>query len=217
MRRQQRAWLNWSVAALLALTAVARLAPAAPGSSTAAPTYRRTFSATAQDYFRTLQRCVRVSISGSARFRVVEDTGYTAFYRARRVVDPVLTVQTFPRCATGPMPSKPVYAMTLFQGWTATGCSSTGGGGPGCPGAGLASWKTSYRGYRSEGAQHVRASISLDDEYLTPLAWGHQYGGRRRVRAPWCFDVTVYVEVQARRLGGSDTDVTSLRPCVRYW
>lgn len=230
MKRRLRARFSLAAVTVLAVTGLVSVGSPDLALGSSGPTYRRSFSATKQHYFSTLKRCVRVSIKGSTTFHVRADTAYTWFYRDRKVIHPALTVQTYPVCATGPMQPRAVYKMSLGQSWMSSTCSSgvsmsvgapwgvSVGVSPSCHRAKLAARRTSYAGYTwSRTQNNSTTTISVGNENMAPMAWGHQFGGPTSVRAPLCFNVSVDIVVQTNRLGDSDSYTTSLKPCVRYW
>ncbi|WP_395691039.1 hypothetical protein [Nocardioides sp.] len=217
------------VAGLVAMVGILTPAPAlADGPKEGS--YSRHFSATKMRYFKTLHRCLVVSVSGTYKFRIEYDTRWSAFYRDRRVVHPAFTLRSYPKCITGPQMYKPVHKMELTQSWSSSTCSTDVGisvsapwgvgvsASQSCDRSRLAYRKTEYVGRSGSRTQYNSTTVvHYDNEYLKPLAWGHAYGGPSEVKAPLCFKVDGDVVVYPTKRGDSDSWESKLKPCVRWW
>jgi hypothetical protein len=204
-------------------------------SSRYSGTYTRSFSATKQRFFATINRCVRVTVTGTTTFRLYTENSYVRTYATRKVIHPTLKVQTFPACIVGPQQYKPVYKMSLSQRWASSTCSAglsigvsapwgvSVGATPSCSKAKLAKRSTSYTGRTGVRTQYnSTTTISFGNEYLAPVAFARAYGGPgydgpAYHRYPLCFKVAVSAVIYPTRLSGSDSYLTGLKPCVRYW
>ena len=192
--------------------------------------YSRHFSATKMKYFKTLHRCLVVSVAGTYKFKIEYENPNSAFYRDRRVVHPSFRVISYPRCIVGPQQYKPVYKMELTQSWSSSSCSTDVGievafpwgvgvsGSQSCGRSNLAQRASSYVGKSGSRTQYnSTTTVKYDNEYLKPLAWGHAFGGPNEVKAPLCFKVDGDAVIYPTKYSDSDSWVAVLKPCVKWW
>lgn len=181
-------------------------------------------------YFKTLKRCIVVSVSGTYKYRIEYENPYSAFYRERRVVHPALTVKVYPRCIVGPQRYKPVHKLELTQSWSSSSCSTDVeisvsapwgvgvSGSQSCGRSKLAHRETEYEGRSGSPTQfNSTTTVKYDNEYLYPLAWGESPRGPHEARGPLCFKVDADVVIHPTRRGDSDSWEAVLKPCVRGW
>lgn len=196
-------------------------------------TYSRNFIAVQERYFDTIQRCIRVTISGKVTFRTKNTvgSGYGTVYTFidRKVYAPTMKVESYGSCVYGPRQYKSVYKVTMEQNWSSSTCStgvSIGVGvpwgvsvsaSPSCGESKLAHRKTTYEGSTGVRTQYNSTTrVAFGNEGMwEPMAFGS--GGYNAVRNPLCFKVDADVVVYPTRLGGSDSWTARIKPCVQWW